>query len=329
MSQFPVLISSEALLRSITEQERILTRRLGELEGEIRNFEDTDAPSYRTWIRCELGPQTIQLEEILASIHEKRTLALRIARLVQNYELHPREALYLVKHADELSQASEEGQDQQKNSKQSSKNSHSNWNQEEVQARRQAKLESKREARRHKKKQERMAMKSEEDLTLPPQKRLTTIYRALARVLHPDSPDFIQTISSAHALDLWLEVQTAYNSGQSERLLALAAWLETEQGGGKNGLNLASVLTVSERMERVRAMKRSCSKLSNTLSQLKVRPEWKFTKQTSHTRRKILQKATRALSDETSEAQSILDDLEDWIKSIGSPRMPRKNSNYR
>jgi hypothetical protein len=315
--QLPVLSDSELLSKNLTQEERNLLVRLAELEGQIRKFEDFDRPAYEAWLRLELGPAMMTLEEILEKIHERRILAQRINHLLETQKLNPRQALYVATQKQEWLDP---------NSGQGKSNKTSGWDAAEIDARRQAKLDAKRAARRQGKKKQSQPSKETGPVVNKEPSRLVSLYRALARKLHPDSPISIQGLPASRILALWLEVQAAYNSANRERLLAIAAWLD---GGaekvGECGSILgasASMLTFSERYERIRAMRRSCSRLEVSLKKLILDPAWDFKNVRGKYRRKLRQKAARELEDETAQTQELLDSLDDFIDSIGSPKAP-------
>ncbi|MEO5969441.1 MAG: hypothetical protein ABIQ95_05905 [Bdellovibrionia bacterium] len=319
MFHIPVPVDPELFLRQLALQERTLLAKLAELEDRIRKFEDFERPAYEAWLRLELGPAMMTLEEILEKIHERRILAQRINELLETQKLNPREALYVATAKKEWSDIdSSEGKPKKP----------SGWDAEEIDTRRQAKREAKRADRRRGKEKKKDST-SQQAGGSPPisspngSSRLVSLYRALARKLHPDSPISIKGLPASRVLALWLEVQAAYNSANMERLLAIAAWLGEGVEEGKVLGMASSVLTFSERFERVRSMVRSCSRLETKLSHLVAHPAWEFETVHGKLRRKLRQRAARELEDETAKTQVVLDALDDFIDSIGTPKPPK------
>jgi hypothetical protein len=311
----PVKLDLEHVLKRLSEEHRELARLLARFEGRIRDFETRDLPAYENWIRLELGPAFTVLDEIAERIRERRILAHRVNHLVQNEGLNPREALFVALAKPEGSPPEDPPEEEQ--AQESSKNG---WDADEIEARRRAKLESKR-ARR---KEEKRGKAREEKPAGTSVNRLVTLYRQLARKLHPDSPLGSKDISSEESLSLWHEVQTAYDTANLDRLLSIAAWLGTKEGDFTENKRSDEILSLSEKVERIRAMKKSVTRLESTLSHLRTHVAWEFQNKVGSEKKKLRKKAARELEDETARTQEVLDLLEDFIDSIGPPREPRK-----
>jgi hypothetical protein len=297
----------------IESLDRELASLLASLEERIRSFETGDRPAYENWVRLELGPHFSTLDELAETIHARRILAHRVNSLVQNEGLHPREALYAAMARPEASaESSDEDEEEEPRSK-------AGFDPDEIEARRRAKIESKR-ARRKAEKKEKAREEKPED---PSKTRIVSLYRSLARKLHPDSPLALKEISGSQAMKLWHEVQSAYDTSNLDRLLSIAAWL-----GGK-GDRTKEIVSVSERVERIRAMKKSIRRLEKTLENLSSHVAWEFRKKIGSERKKLKKKAARELEDEIARTQEVLDLLNDFIDSIGSAREPQKTKSKR
>lgn len=301
MSRFPILLDSEQLKERLRRRQAELVRQLAALEQELRRFEDSERPAYESWLRLEFGPSFVEIEELSEKIREKRILAARIHDLVDS-GLQPREALFVASGGETPME---------------SPSPRKGFAPEEVDARRRAKRDAKREVRREKKRERkdaRVAERPASPATVDDRRRLTTLYRGLARKLHPDSA---QAIDADKARGLWLEVQAAYESGNVERLLAVSAWL------GQEG-PAPSLLSVAERQDGVRRLERSRVKLERRLSELELHPAWGFSGLQGSERRKLRSRAARELGEKLAQAREALNALEDFIDSIGPPRPPKK-----
>ena len=162
---------------------------------------------------------------------------------------------------------------------------------------------------------------------------MTELYRALARRLHPDSPTAISGLDPGRVRTIWVDVQAAYAARSLERMLAISAWLEMAAAGGtdagalgheRRDSSYAPLLSLAERHEHVRALDRSRRALERRLAQLEREPAWGFEAAPTRVRRQLKQAAARRLEDELSQVRNALDDVEDFFKSIGSPRPPRQ-----
>ncbi len=340
----PIPVDATVFLKRLTAQEREILHRLAELENQIRRFEDFELPAYTEWLRLELGPGLVVLEEIFERIHERRILVQKVNNLLESQNLSPREALYLAtqKHYPSGSDSEDRKSGSKKSSDEATENKNSpgrEWDEDEIEARRQAKRDAKRTARRMDKKKQKedstgafggatsQADAANTGSVRKGTSRLVSLYRALARKLHPDSPISIQGLPAARVLSLWMEVQAAYNSANMERLLAIAAWMSESTGEGES-LGFSSsfssgVLSFSERYDRIRTMKKSCSRLEAKLSQLVAHPAWEFGNVRGKARRKLRQRAARELEEETARTQEVLEALDDFIDSIGPPKPPK------
>lgn len=324
MSRLPIPTHLPDLLKRLAHQEQELARKLAELEDQVRAFEDQDRPAYESWLRLEFGPQLSVLEELYERIRVKRILVSRVEELIENQKLHPREALYVAMG---LGTKPSTGKSKNEGGKQ--------WDAEEIEARRRAKKEAKREKRKQDQKQKRIEQERsrtnarDDDASHPSptpkkpddrRKKLVSLYRALARKLHPDTADSTNTHDAQRNHKLWLEVQEAYDTSNYERLLAVATWLEAKAENAEE--SALPSLSIADRFERLRAMGVSRYKLQKNLAQLSKHPGWKFT-QPGAQRKKLRQKAARELEDEIAGVQEALDAYDEFIESIGTPRPPR------
>jgi hypothetical protein len=316
MCALPAIIDIRDQRQRLLQEERELLRKLAALEERIRQFEDVDQPAYESWLSQEFGPELSTLEEQYAAIRAMRLRVQRIEDLIERKRLHPREALY---EADRHSSA--EATDE------------SDAEAEQA-ARRQAKKEAKREARRAEKKEKRRAEhearshfsaprgQADENPGLGSRKRLVTLYRTLARKLHPDSPGFV---ASDRTQRLWLDVQMAYESSDFERLLSISAWLEGPEGSLVGAEPHSAVLSLSEHQERNRVLGISRYRLQKTTARLAEHPAWEFTRgpATAAGRQRLRKRIAREIEQELERAQNALAAYEDFIESIGPPRAPR------
>jgi hypothetical protein len=328
----PVLSDVKALRLRLEREEQQLLRSLSEGEGMLRRFEELDRPAYETWLRLEFGPKLSWIEEILASIRVKQLLIQRIQGLTEDHGFHPREALHLAS-ADLEAVPAEADATPGAQTRADFKDSRP-WDSDEIEARRRAKLEAKREARRETKRQQKIEKNREKQTSarapgdsgilpndgIPSQRKRVNLYRRLARRLHPDSPGVTSTETTQR---LWLEVQAAYDAGDDERLLAVAAWLGADSHD-ENGAPSELALTLSERMERLRMLTRSATRLAKELEKRSSHPAWAFTDRQSELR-PLRRNAAREIDGELARLQDTLSSLEDFIDSIGPPRAPSRS----
>jgi len=316
----PAVADLRAVLEGLARRERDARRIVADLEARLRRFEDVERPAYEAWLRLELGPLVTRVEETAAELRARQMLAERVSELVEDEGLHPREALWVVREAPP---ARPRGDDE-------------SVSREEIAARRRAKLERKRAERKQAKRTRRRgatdaaaAGEPQTDAAGPGRRRLVVLYRALARRLHPDSPTVLGSLAPARRRTVWAEVQTAYRTGSVERLLALSTWMDTVTETGVDGVVGADahadgpVLSLAERHERLRALRRSARALERRLAELATAPSWEFTSATAAARRKLRQAALRRLEAELTEAREALAEVEAMLAAVGPPRAPR------
>jgi len=111
-------------------------------------------------------------------------------------------------------------------------------------------------------------------------KQFKTLYRRLVRLLHPDG-------NSAHGsreLDIWHDVQAAYQSGDLARLQAVAARYDLAVADQTDSVALGTIHDV------IRDILRAVQELSRHLRYLKSQPAWRFSSTTDFERDHIRRK---------------------------------------
>jgi hypothetical protein len=310
----PVVADLQLLLRRLAREERDRGRELAGLEDRLRHFEDVERPAYESWLRLELGPVLTRLEERAAELRAQRMLADRVSELVEDGGWHPREALHLVRHPPPSGDPRSAG----------------DASRDEIEARRRAKRERKRAERKQARRSADAGTGQAEEAAA--RARVVELYRRLARRLHPDSPTALRALAPTRLGTIWAEVQVAYGARSSERLLALATWLETVAAAGGDALASAPpgpeaagarLLSLAERHARLRALRRSCGALDRRLGELATEPAWGFASASAAVRRRLKKAAARRLEDERAQVEAALAAVEAFLAGIGPPRPPR------
>ncbi len=323
----PVPSDAGRLAARLAVEERTLVEQLAALEERVRRFADVERPAYESWRRLQFGPLLTSLQELSDELRLRSLLAHRVSDLIERDGLDPREALHHVLHPGE-SQA-RGGHDP-----------------DEVDARRRAKLERKRAQRKEAKRAQRQSARDAE-----PQRasepasgasagsaRVVDLYRALARRIHPDSPSALRSIAPERLGALWADVQGAYESRSLERLLALAAWVETlgvaeadEAEPAPPGIDAhattrgdGALLSFSERYGRLRVLRRSCRALERDIERLRDDPAWDFVAARERPGGARARRTREAIDAEIVRVRDALDEVEDFLAAIGSPRAPRR-----
>jgi hypothetical protein len=311
----PVVADLPRLLRGLAREEETERRGLARLEARVRRYEDVESPAYQAWLRLAHGPLVTRIDELAAELRARQMLAERVTELVEDEGLHPREALWVVREAKPTRAARSDDAPKP----------------DEIAARRRAKLERKRAARRHAKRERKHGGDTRTSATPPTEetsrRRLLGLYRALARSLHPDSPTVVRTLATERLRAVWSEVQAAYAVRSLERLLALATWLETVRAAGDDATAAASpdgsFLSLAERHERLRALRRAARALERKLADLTREPAWEFAEASPAERRKLDRVAARRLTGERDAMAAALAAVDAFLDGIGPARPPR------
>jgi hypothetical protein len=167
--------------------------------------------------------------------------------------------------------------------------------------------------------------------------RVVDLYRALARRIHPDSPVALRSVAPDRLGALWRDVHDAYQSGSVERLLAIAAWVETlgtagdaehapgaaPRTGAAGARQHGTLLSFAERYDRLRALRRSVRALERELAALRDDPAWDFDGQRRTAEGKLVRRGRAAIDDEIARVRRGLAELEEFFAAIGPPRAPR------
>lgn len=311
----PVPSDVPRLLRRLADEERTRRHALASLEERARQFADVERPAYERWLRLEFGPALTAVDELRDELRSRQTVAHRVAVLMDDDGLDPREALYVVT----IGAPPDARQERVARER------------DEVDARRRAKLDRKRADRKAAKRAQRAATPGDgapRDASAR-HERMIGLYRALARRLHPDSPTAIRSLAPSRVRSAWSEVQAAYGAHSVERLLAVYAWVEA-LGDASNGDGAPvpeppapASFSLSERYARLRALDRACAALERRLKELERDPAWDFTQRREHSRHRLRRAASQAIDREREQVQAAFDDVEEFLASLGPPRAPR------
>lgn len=270
-AQFPVLTDRQAALARLAREEKAVARELATFEERLRRFAHDEQPRYDAWVRLQFGPKFSVLEELLERVHAARVRIWRAEAPVES-----------------------EGE-------------------AEVQARRRAKREAKRAQRKQDK---RSARPSEQPAPGKPggsdsRAGIVSLYRTLARRLHPDSP---LALRSPRVAELWLEVQDAYERSDQPRLLAIAAWVARE--GDEATEAFAPSVSLSERAARLRAMRSVCQRLRKSVDVAAEHPAWGFGTAEAPRLKQLRKRVARGLEEELARAQETLEACEELLAEL-------------
>ena len=330
--KLPVPSDAHALSARLAAEERDLVEKLAALEARVRRFADVERPAYESWRRLEFGPLLATQQELSDRLRLRGILAHRLQDLVERDGLHPREALYMVENPDAWPTRAQGG----------------GFDPDEVDARRRAKRDRKRAERREAKRAKRAAERPGDDAVPSgdaaagaprPAARVVDLYRALARRIHPDSPSALRTVAPDRLGALWTDVQDAYESGSLERLLALAAWVDTlgaaegeaerddtprpSRADAARVPARGAMLSFTERYDRLRALRRSLRALERDLAALEAEPAWEFAARRRDDARRLARATRDAIEADVARVRDALAELDAFFRDVGPPRAPR------
>lgn len=145
--------------------------------------------------------------------------------------------------------------------------------------------------------------------TAPP--RLKELYRALVRLLHPDT----QEQMTRQKKEWWHEVQAAYEQGDAERLQVILTLCEIEEKGSTAGTSVSLIMRIT------REMKSSLRRLNAQLRRCRQEPAWNFSALTD--RCHIAERVGMSLRRELAEAKRMLSRFEtmlnEWAEQARRP----------
>ena len=321
----PVPVDLPRLLRRLAREEERERRELSRLEARLRRFEDVERPAYDAWLRGELGPAVSAVEELARALRARQVLAERVSELVELDGLHPREALWVLQEPAERGHRSDA----------ESRDARAARERDEIEARRRAKRDRKRAERKQAKRDAKRGDATPDGSAAEEgssRRRVTAIYRDLARSLHPDSPRLVRALAPDRLRAVWAEVQAAYALRSLERLVALATWLDAVATSGVDAEAATDTgtrdprgggfLSLGERHERLRTLRRAARGLTRRLESLVAEPAWEFAAATPAVRRKLKQAAARRLAAEQAAMQEALAAVDAFLDRIGPPRPP-------
>ncbi|MCW5891172.1 MAG: hypothetical protein KIT14_11560 [bacterium] len=148
-----------------------------------------------------------------------------------------------------------------------------------------------------------------------------TLFRAIARRLHPDSPHALRGPDPTRLKALWSEAQTAYAAGDADRLLALATWLDAAGDGGTPPVLPTSL---GERYARLRGLARAADGVARRLAALEADPAWDFTRRRARERMRLRADAARGLDAELRRLEAAIAEVGAMLDAIGPARAPRR-----
>ncbi|MFW5996844.1 MAG: hypothetical protein ACOCQP_02415 [Lentisphaeria bacterium] len=153
--------------------------------------------------------------------------------------------------------------------------------------------------------------------------RLKEIYRDICRRLHPDADG----ADTAEELEIWYEVQEAYNENDVERLETLRAKTDIAQGGLKQVTSVSAIQRITEEFRQARASIRSLirrARKEEAWGFFKLTPE-QLNRKSEITRRQ-LQEEKEYLRENLQEIESVLEDLDELRKARQQKQHQRRAS---
>ena len=143
-------------------------------------------------------------------------------------------------------------------------------------------------------------------------KRVKEIYRDICRRLHPDADG----ADTAEELEIWYEVQEAYNEKDVDRLETLRAKTDIAQGGLKQVSSVSAIQRITEEFRQARASIRSL------IQRARKEEAWGFFQMTqeqidrkAELKRHHLQEEKEYLREDMEEIESVLEDLDELRKA--------------
>ncbi len=306
----PLALDQEQVVRVLQERRRGLVRALDELGARLRKFEQQERQEFEQWAEREFGHQQSQLREGYSDLQRLRHLLQDAEHRMEREGLSGRQAL------------------EQAEAGQASGRASTLEDELEQQARRKAARREKRQARQ----ESRAAVHAPQPEAVPAgASEVKTLYRALARALHPDSVGD----GDPRARELWIEAQKAYELRDASRLRSLLLLLSREEGpaGPEAPATPArarprGASRALELNREIRSLERALVRLRRELAEATAHPAWGFLEAGGRKRaRKRLAGLLELELARLEEARQALEQIRDDLRA--SRARPRRGSGRR
>jgi hypothetical protein len=150
------------------------------------------------------------------------------------------------------------------------------------------------------------------------QKTIKELYRRIARRLHPDQNDGV----NSDQLDFWYAAQKAYEANDCEELERILAHCDLHDSENSKTAPVSSI------QAGIAFYKRACDQFRRSIRYAKRQPEWGFLSWTEKQKQKVLETQTQVLASEISLVTEYRDyrknQLEKMRKPPASKRPPVK-----
>jgi hypothetical protein len=136
--------------------------------------------------------------------------------------------------------------------------------------------------------------------------RVKSLYRRIARLLHPDCSDSF----SLREQRLWIRAQEAYKNGDAAALETVLSHIEAAASGPLFGS------CVSELLENTREMWTRINLLEQDLHDVRQHPAWRFTQKTPTQLVSLKKKVEKAINESLKQARSELASIEMELQEL-------------
>jgi hypothetical protein len=273
----PMIIDGEPVRRAARIAHEKVRAQMEVMENQIKNFEEQELPAFQRWMHLNFGPEMAELREAGLAAANKEIILDRVAYYQFSWSISPVHAYAKVKNEMENPDRDTKINSPDENDDAAGFDSISNEDEEELRSiynaasyefeqetgNRAPDFESFKDAMGFENKQ----AKSSENKMGPKQSRIKTLYRRIARSLHPDCSDQF----SLREQKLWHRAQDAYKAGDVAALETVLSHIEASAAGP------LFALSVSDLMENTREMRTRVDYLEEDLQQARQHPAWRFT----------------------------------------------------
>jgi hypothetical protein len=302
----PMLVDGEPVRRAARQAHEKVRAQMEVMENQIKNFEQKEVPAFQRWMHLNFGPELAELRETESAAASKEMILDKVDYYQFEGNISPAHAYAKVKSemadpdrkmdayppdendADsDFAGLSAEDEEDLRDAYEAASNMF-----EKETGSRAPDFESFKTAIGMEKKQ----AKSSQNRMDPKQSRIKTLYRLIARSLHPDCSDQF----SLREQRLWHRAQEAYKAGDVVALEAVLSHIEAAAAGPL----FAS--SVSDLMENTREMRMRMSYLEEDLQQARQHPAWRFTQKNQNQLRSLHKRIKKEI---TLSLQQIRRDL--------------------
>jgi hypothetical protein len=312
----PLIIDGEPIRRAARQAHEKVRAQMEVMENQIRNFEQQEVPAFERWMHLNFGPELAEIRETELAASSKEMILDRVDYYQFEGNISAVHAYAKVKSEMENPDLEKEPYSPEGNFADLDDGELSDEEEDELREAYEAasymfEEETGARAPDFKSFKNAIGMKNKraaesQNKADPKQSRIKTLYRRIARSLHPDCSDRF----SLREQRLWHQAQEAYKEGD---IIALETVLSHIEAAAAGPLFASSV---SDLMENTREMRTRINYLEEDLQQVRQHPAWRFTQKNSNQLNSLHRRTEKELKLVLQQAKHDLSAAEEALQQL-------------